>query len=169
MTGRFSRVECPEKPIGQLGKPTGFSLLKTVFYILCSKVLTCLALKCMARRYQRPLTKTQQTSNWVPMTRKDTIWRKHEGCINICFNRKNLRISLTPVLAMLHVFAVWYTCMNHERVWDSSKRKLLQWACSWPRQRISIPKKGKQNKQKEHWRKVVWLCLHSFDIKFCSW
>ena len=41
---------------------------------------------------------------------------KHEGCINICFNRKKLCISLTPVLAMLHVFAMLYTGMNHERV-----------------------------------------------------
>ena len=76
-----------------------------------------------------PPKETQQTSKWVPMARKDTwgapILKKHEGCINMYFNRKHLRISLTLVLAVLHVSAVkMYTCMNHERVWDCLKRKL---------------------------------------------
>jgi len=54
------------------------------------------------------------------MTRKDTgglrICMKHEGCINLCFNLKFFRISLLSVFALLHVFAVLYTCMNLERV-----------------------------------------------------
>ena len=44
------------------------------------------------------------------------ICTKHEGCINVCFNLKFFRISLMSVFAMLHVFAVLYTCMNLERV-----------------------------------------------------
>ena len=36
--------------------------------------------------------------------------------IYICFNLNFFRISLMLVFAMLHVFAVSYTCMNVERV-----------------------------------------------------
>ena len=68
--------------------------------------------------------------NWHRFGRKLVLelfsaWRKHEGWINVCYNRKiNAHFVITLVLAMLHVFAFLYTCMNHKRVWDSSKRKV---------------------------------------------
>ena len=49
--------------------------------------------------------------------------RKHEGWINVCFNRKkNAHFINAGACDVAYVCFFVHICMNHKRVWDSSKR-----------------------------------------------
>ena len=144
MTSRYSRVECPEKPIGQFGKPTGFSFVKTVFNTRSSHVWSWRARPEDTNAQNENSTDFQLGTDDTKGYRGSKAWGLHKYMLQSEIFSHFINVGVCDVACV--------RCFVHmHESWEGLRLFETQSSWAWPRQRIYCcqKKEDKTNKSIE--------------------